>query len=102
MNKIKKGDEVKLTLGKDRGKTGKVERVLPKEGKVMVVGLNTVKRHIRKQAGVEGGIIEITKPMNISNVVLVCPSCKKQTRAGFEIKGDVKIRICRKCKKEIK
>lgn len=102
MNKIKKNDEVKIVLGKDRGKTGKIERVLPKTGKALVAGLNTVKRHVRGRAGVEGGIIEITKPVDISNVVLVCPSCKKVTRAGFEVKGDLKIRICRKCKKEIK
>ncbi|KKS13045.1 50S ribosomal protein L24 [Candidatus Daviesbacteria bacterium RIFOXYD1_FULL_41_10] len=66
--KIKKGDTVKILLGKDRGKTGKVLRVLAKKGKVLVEGVNAYKRHVRKMKGMEGGIIEINKPIDISNV----------------------------------
>ena len=66
--KIKKGDTVKILLGKDRGKTGKVLRVLAKKGKVLVEGVNAYKRHVRKMKGMDGGIIEINKPIDISNV----------------------------------
>ncbi len=100
--KIKKGDEVKILLGKDRGKTGKVLRVSTKKNKVLVEGLNLFKRHIRKVGQQEGGIIEIAKPLDISNVNLVCPACKKVTRIGFKVEGKEKIRFCKKCKGEIK
>ena len=98
MKKIKKGDEVQLLLGKDRGKKGKVEKI--SDGKVVVGGLNVYKRHVRKYQGVEGGIIEIVKPVNISNVGLVCPNCGKVTRVGFDL-SDGKKRICKKCKKVV-
>lgn len=100
--KIKKGDKVKIMLGKDSGKEGTVEFVMAKEKKVFVGGANLYKRHVRKMQGIEGGIIDLPKPMNISNVSLICPNCKKVTRVGFDITGKTKVRICRKCKKEIK
>lgn len=106
--KIKKDDEVKILLGKDRNKSGKVLRVYTKEDKVLVEGINMYKRHVRKMGEHEGGIVEISKPVNISNVVLVCPNCKKPTRVGFKIEGETKqsfsankIRICKKCKEAI-
>lgn len=99
--KIKKGDKVKIILGKDRGKEGKVAFVLAKAGKVFVEGANLYKRHVKKQGTVEGGIIDIPKPVNISNVVLICPGCSKATRVGFKMAGSDKIRVCKKCKKEI-
>ena len=102
MAKIKKGDTVQILLGKDRGKNGTVDRVLGKKGKVVVPGVNTYKRHVKKMGQTEGGIIEIIKPVNISNIALVCPNCKKPTRVGFTVEGEMKLRICRKCKKEIK
>lgn len=102
MNKIKKGDNVQILAGKDRSKQAVVERVSAKEGKVFLPSLNLSKRHVRKYRDIEGGIIDIAKPINISNVALVCPSCKKVTRVGVKIEGDVKMRICRKCQKEIK
>lgn len=101
MNKLKKGDTVQLLLGKDRGKTGSIEKLLTKNGKVVVSGVNTVKRHVKRYQGMEGGIIDISKPLDISNVALVCPSCKKVTRVGFEMKNDKKLRVCRKCKEQI-
>lgn len=100
--KIKKGDTVKILQGKDQGKTGKVLRVLGKKDKVLVEGVNMYKRHVRKMGQTEGGIIEISKPMDISNVALVCPVCKKDTKVGFEIKNGTKNRVCRKCKEVIK
>lgn len=100
--KIKKGDTVKILLGKDSGKTGKVEKIFSKNDQVFVTGINVVKRHIKKGvAGNEGSIIDITKPINISNVSLICPNCHKSTRVGFRIEGQSKLRICRKCRKEI-
>lgn len=100
--KIKKGDKVKVLLGKDNGKEGKVALVLSKDKKVFVEGINLYKRHVKKMGDVEGGVIDLPKPVDISNVALICPNCKKQTRVGFKIEGETKVRICKKCKKEIK
>lgn len=102
MNKIKKGDNVKVLAGKDSGRSGTVDRVLVKTGQVVIGGINISKRSVKKMGDQKGGIIDLVKPVNISNVALVCPNCKKTTRAGFKIEGKEKIRICRKCKKEIK
>lgn len=102
MKKIKKGDNVKILLGKDRGRTGLVERVFNKEEKLLVGGVNLVKRHIgKKVTGQEGTVLELPKPVDISNVALVCPNCKKPTRVGFKITGNIKARVCRKCGKGI-
>lgn len=100
--KIKKGDKVKVLLGKDRGKEGTVELRLTKEGKVIVSGVNIYKRHVRKQKDLSGGIIDIQKPIDISNVTLVCPNCNKVTGIGFKVDGKNKTRFCKKCRKEIK
>lgn len=99
--KIRKNDNVKVMAGKDSGKTGKVLRVVGKDGKVLVEGINMYKRHIKKMAGHEGTIIDMAKPVNISNVELICPACKKPTRVGFKTVGKEKIRICKKCQKEV-
>lgn len=100
--KIKKGDKVKILLGKDRGKEGKVEKVLGKDKKVFVAGVNLYKRHVRKQKDLPGGIIDIPKPLDISNVALICPGCNKPTRVGYQKEKGIKTRVCKKCKKEIK
>ncbi len=109
--KIKTGDTVQILLGKDRGKTGKVLRVWTKENKILVEGVNIYKRHIKKTKQHEGGIIDIPKPLNFSNVSLICPSCKKKTRISMKIELNKqslrsedlkKIRICKKCHEEIK
>lgn len=100
--KIKKGDKVKIILGKDRGKEGKVEYVLGKKKRVFVGGANLYKRHVRKQGQIEGGIIDIPKSLNISNVALICPNCNKVTRVGLVMEGTEKVRKCKKCGKEMK
>lgn len=100
--KIKKGDKVKVLLGKDRGKEGTVQFILRKERKVFVEGVNIYKRHVRKMGDTKGGIIDIPKPLDISNVGIICPNCKKVTRVGFKVVDSSKVRICRKCKKEIR
>lgn len=102
MQRIKKGDNVQILIGKDRGKQAIVERVSVKTNKVFLPNLNLSKRHVKKYRDVEGGIIEIPKPINISNIALVCPECKKITRVGVKIEKDVKARVCKKCQKEIK
>lgn len=100
--KIKKGDKVKIILGKDQGKTATVERVSVKKGKLLLAGMNLVKRHVKGQRGVEGGIIDLPKPIDISNVLLVCPNCSKPTRVGLGVtKEGVKKRVCQKCDKQI-
>ena len=99
--KIKKDDLVSVLLGKDNGKTGKVLNVNTKEGRVSVEGINMFKRHVRKTQGIEGGILEIAKPVDISNLAVVCPKCKKATRVGFKMEGDMKVRFCKKCKEII-
>jgi len=96
--KIHSGDTVKIISGKSRGKTGKVRRALPKKGKVIVSGVNIVKRHLRPSREYpEGGIIEKPLPIDISNVMLVCPKCGQPTRVGYKIEGDKKFRVCKKC-----
>lgn len=97
--KIKKGDIVKILSGKDRGKTGKVIRLFPKKKRVMVEGINVYKKHVRpKRQNEKGEIVEVARPINISNVVLICPSCSKPTRVGYSIDGENKNRRCKKCK----
>ena len=102
MSKIRKGDEVQILLGKNRGKSGKVLRVLSKKNKVLVEGINLYKRHVKKMQNVEGGIMEIPKPLDISNVALICPNCQKITRVGYKMDGGEKVRVCKKCGKEIR
>jgi large subunit ribosomal protein L24 len=100
--KIHKEDTVQIMLGKDRGKSGRVLRVLGSESKILVEGVNTFKRHVKKMQNIEGGIVDITKPVNISNVMIVCPNCKKLTRVGYKITDGEKSRICKKCQKPLK
>lgn len=100
--KLKKGDEVKVLIGKDSGRTGKVEKVLPKEDKIVVSGVNMYKRHYKpRKQGEKGGIIDIVKPIDVSKVQLVCPKCKSVARVGFRISDGRKMRVCRKCDQEV-
>ncbi|TSD01253.1 MAG: large subunit ribosomal protein L24 [Parcubacteria group bacterium Athens0714_25] len=100
--KIKKGDKVQIISGKDKGKKGVVLRAVPSLGKVVVEGLNIVKKHSRpKKEGEKGQRVEIPVPIQISNVMLVCPKCGKSTRVEYKLTDDSKLRICKKCKEEI-
>src|SRR5687767_9423151 len=95
--KIRKGDNVLIITGKDKGKESKVVRVLPRENKVVVEGLNMKKKTERsKKKGGKGQIIEKAVPMHASNVMLLDPKSKKRTRLGSEMKGDKKVRIAKK------
>jgi large subunit ribosomal protein L24 len=98
--KIKKGDKVKIIAGKDKGKEGKILQVLFDKNRVIVEGLNLLVKHVRpKRAGEKGQRIQMPAPLNISNVMLICPKCNKPTKIGHKILEDKKkVRICKKCK----
>jgi large subunit ribosomal protein L24 len=100
---IKKADTVFIISGKDKGKKGKVLEVLSKQGKVLVEGVNLMKKHQKpKKSGEKGQIIQLAKPIDISNVKLVCPKCGKATRVGCKFLEDKKkYRVCKKCGQEI-
>jgi large subunit ribosomal protein L24 len=101
--KIRKNDTVIIIAGKDRGKKGKVRRTLLKEDRVIVEGLNMIKRHSRaRRAARQAGIIELEAPMHVSNVMLLCEKCGKPTRVGFRFLTDGrKMRICKSCQEVI-
>ena len=100
--KIKKGDKVLIIAGKYQGKTGKILKTFPKEKKILVEGVNLVKKHQRpKKTGEKGQIVELRKPIDISNTKLICPKCAKPTRIGYKIIEGKKYRICKKCGQEI-
>lgn len=95
--RIKKGDNVIVLAGKDKGKTGKVLDSLPARGQVIVEGLNKAKKH-QKSRGKDkkGGIIEMSMPINVSNVAIVDPKTNKPTRIGYEVRGGKKVRVTKK------
>lgn len=96
--KIKKGDSVMIISGKDRGKSGKVLRVFPKENKIVIEGVNIKRKHARsKRQGQKGQIIQKPAPIDASNAMLICSTCNKPRRAGYKIFENKKTRICKKC-----
>ncbi|MFZ5982201.1 MAG: 50S ribosomal protein L24 [Patescibacteria group bacterium] len=100
--KIKKGDQVKMLSGKDKGKTGKIQGVFLTEGKVAVENLNLMKKHNRpKREGEKGQRVEIPRKVDISSVMLICPKCAKPTRVGSKAIKEGKARVCKKCNSEI-
>jgi len=96
---IKKDDTVKVLVGKDKGKTGKITKVFSAKGRVIVENVNLVKRHTRpSQANQEGGIIEKEASIDASNVMLVCPACNAASRVGVKLlENGSKARFCKKC-----
>lgn len=95
---VKKGDTVSVIAGKDKSKTGKVIRILPKKDGVLVEGLNMVKRHMRARGNEPGGIVEKENPLHVSNVMLYCEKCKKPVRSKMNMLEDgKKVRVCVKC-----
>ena len=100
---VRKNDQVVVVAGKEKGKTGKVLRVFPEKGRVLVENLNVVKRHTRpSRANAEGGIIEREAQLDISNVQLVCKACAKPTRTGIRVLEDgSKVRFCKKCNETV-
>ena len=97
---IRKNDNVMVVAGKDRGKRGRVLQVHPDKNRVVVEGVNFIKKHTRPnpQANIKGGIVEREAALHASNVQLVCPECGAPTRIGRQLLGDGrKVRVCRKC-----
>lgn len=100
--KIRKGDIVLIISGKDRTKRGKVIEAFPKKNKIIIEGINLVKKHVQpKRAGEKGQRVEVPRALDVSNVKLICSKCKKPTRVGYKIISKKKYRICKKCKQEI-
>jgi len=97
---IRRNDTVVVTAGRDRGKRGRVLKVLPEKNRLIVEGVNMIKRHTRPnpQRNIKGGIVEREASLHASNVQLVCPECGKMTRIGRRLLNDGrKVRVCRKC-----
>jgi large subunit ribosomal protein L24 len=97
---IRKNDTVVVITGKDRDKRGRVLKLVPEKNRLIVEGVNIIKRHTKPnpQRQIKGGLVEREAPLHASNVQLVCPECSKPTRIGRKILGDGrKVRICRKC-----
>ncbi len=100
--KLKKGDKVVVTVGKDRGKEGAVEKVWLKSGRVSVGGVNIFKRHRKARGeGQKSGIIDMVRPLAVTSIALICPKCKKPTRIGYKVTSKDKVRVCKKCGEEI-
>jgi large subunit ribosomal protein L24 len=101
--RIKKDDKVKVLTGKDKGKIGKVLKVVKKTNRVVVENINVVKVHQRPtQANPQGGIVDKTMPINVSNLMVMCNSCVKPTRIGIkQLEDGKRVRICKKCNQQI-
>ena len=96
--KIKTGDNIMVISGKDRGKTGIIEKVLPKEDKVLIAGVAISKHHLKpSRKNPHGGIIDMPRPIAACTVMLVCPHCGKPVRIAHRVSETMKERICRKC-----
>ena len=101
--RIRKGENVQVLSGNDKGKTGEVLEVLQKEDKVVVKGVNVRKKHVKaRKQGDESGIIPVECAIPASKVNVVCPKCGKVTKVGYRVDGDKKVRVCKKCGAELK
>ena len=100
--KLKKGDNVAVMVGRDKGKSGLIEYSFPERGQVIVKGIHVMKKHLKpSQKNPKGGIIDINKKLDVSNLMLICPNCGKHVRVAYQITDKEKIRICSKCKKSV-
>lgn len=101
--KIHKNDPVIVLAGKDKGKTGKVRLVVPKDNRLIVEGVNMIKKHMRRTGAMrQAGIVEREAPINASDVMLLCPKCNHPARIGYRTLGDgKKVRLCRACQEVI-
>jgi large subunit ribosomal protein L24 len=100
--KLKKGDMIQVMAGKDRGRQGKIEKVLVAENRVLVPGLNQYKKHRKSQGeGKPGEILTLSRPFNISKVAMICTKCKQVTRIGYRYDEKKKVRVCRKCEADL-
>ena len=96
--KIHKGDTVKIITGKDKDKTGKILKVLLKKNSILIEGLNLYKKHVRsKRQGEKGEMVLVPRPIDVSNVMLVCSNCGQAVKIGYRFDAERKLRICKKC-----
>lgn len=100
MQKIKVGDKVAIVAGKDKSREGVVERVIA-PGLVIVPEVNLYKRHVKGGGGTKSGIYSLARPLSLAKIALICPKCNKHTRVGFKFAGEEKVRVCKKCGREI-
>jgi large subunit ribosomal protein L24 len=101
MLKFKIGDKVRIIAGKDKGREGTIEKILPDIARAIIPGINEYKKHMKAQSGQKGGIIPIPRAMAFSKMKLICPNCLKEVKIGFRLAGKEKVRYCKKCGKEI-
>lgn len=101
MFKFKIGDTIKITAGKDKGRTGKILKVLPQDQKVLVEDLNLYKKHLKPKGNEAGQIVSLPRPISTASIALVCPSCGKATRVGFDASQKPKVRVCHLCRQVI-
>lgn len=100
--KIKKNDNVAVIAGKDKGKSGIVERVFPKDDRIVVKGIAIAKKSVKpSKKAPQGGIIEINQKIDSSNVMILCPSCGKLTKVSYKITEKSKTRVCKKCNQSL-
>ena len=101
--KFKKKDKVKIIAGKDKGKTGVIDRVYLKQDKVLITGINIYKKHVQKNEQMpKGGVVELPRPITTSNIMFVCPKCNKNSKLGYKVeKSGKKFRICKKCNSKV-
>lgn len=100
--KFKKGDQIIVTAGKDKGRKGKIAKVLSEKSSVLVPGVNMYKRHVKKRDEKNpGGIVDVSRPLSVGKVALVCPKCNQPTRIGYLVTKGEKVRICRKCEGQL-
>lgn len=100
--KVKANDNVLVISGKDRNKTGKVMRTITKDNKVVIEKVNMRTKHIKKTQTAPGSKIQFEAPLNVSNVMVICPNCKKATRVGYtKLENGKKQRMCKRCNKEL-
>jgi len=99
--RLHKEDEVLVLQGKDKGKKGKIEKIISRKNQVFVSGVNLYKKHVKKSGDKAGGIFQVMKPLDASKVVLICSKCNLPTKAEFKTQENQKKRVCKKCKQEI-
>lgn len=100
--KLKKGDKIKIIAGKDKKREATIEKVYKKSNKILAIGVNIFKKHIKKSEKVpQGGVVELPRPIDISKIIFLCPKCGKTARLGIKIESGKRIRFCKKCKKTV-
>ncbi len=100
--KLKKGDTILVTTGKDKGKTAKILKSFPQESMILVEGVNLRSKHVKpRRQGEKGQVVKVPSPLNASNVKFLCPKCQKVTRLGYTVTSDKKYRVCKKCQSQV-